>query len=81
MKSQSDYDERDLENVLKRSRSKNWSALIKWLDEKGAQEAGLPMEEVESMREDLITIHNAAVPFTANAHEAFRLVHHSHQTQ
>lgn len=78
MKTGSDYDERDLEKVLKRSHWKNWTAVIKWLDEKGAQESGLPPEEVKAMRDDLFTIREAAVPFTDNAHDAYRLVHHPH---
>lgn len=79
MRTGSDYDERDLEKVLDQGHWKSWSQVIKWLSENGAEESGLPPDEVKAIRDDLISIREAAVPFTDNPREAFRLVHHPHE--
>ena len=73
-----DYSERDLESLFKKGSWKNWSSMIKWLEEKGEQDEEFSPEEVRAMKEDLVVIREAAVPFTPNAHEAYRLVHHPH---
>jgi hypothetical protein len=66
-----DYEESDLQHVLRRQEWKNWDEVISWLREEGDNDRRLTPGEVKHMVQDLSRVKEQGEPFTKDAHQIF----------
>ena len=71
-KEKQDYEQGDLEGVLRAREFRNWDELISWLREEGDELRRLTPGEVKQMVDDLTHLKERGAPFTTDPAELYK---------